>query len=73
MDSIAWLTGGEEDNSGFGEIEDEKDPVIVHRTEDNLKWFYGTVFFIPLLVFLTGLLRLRQRKNSTAATSRGDA
>ena len=73
MDSVAWLTGGEDDASGFGEIEDEKDPVIVHRTEDNLKWFYGTVFFIPLLVFLTGLLRLRRRKSGTTATHRGDA
>lgn len=73
MDSIAWLTGGEDDASGFGEIEDEKDPVIVHRTEDNLKWFYGTVFFIPLLVFLTGLLRLRRRKSGTTLSQRGDA
>ena len=73
MDSVAWLTGDEDDDSGFGEIEDEKDPVIVHRTEDNLKWFYGTVFFIPLLVFLTGLLRLRRRRSGTASTQRGDA
>ena len=72
MDSTAWLTGGDNDDAGFGEIEDEKDPVIVHRTEDNLKWFYGTVFFIPLLVFVAGLVRLRSRQGGTIVIARGD-
>jgi hypothetical protein len=66
------MTGSEDDdNSGAGEIEEEKDPLIVHRSEDQLLWFYGTVFFVPLLVFGAGILRLRQRNKSQSNSQEG--
>ena len=72
IDTVNWMTGTEgEENGGAGEIEEEKDPLIVHRSEDQLLWFYGTVFFVPLLVFGVGLLRLRQRQNSQIKSQEG--
>jgi hypothetical protein len=60
-DSVAWLVGEEETT---GEVLVEEDPKIVHKSEDDVLWFYGSVIFIPMLVFLAGMLRLRSRKNN---------
>jgi hypothetical protein len=58
-DSVAWLVGEEAET---GEIQVEDDPKIVHKREDDLIWFYGSVIFVPMLVFLAGLVRLRRRQ-----------
>jgi hypothetical protein len=69
-DSVAWLVGEEAET---GEVLVEEDPKIVHKSEDDLLWFYGSVIFIPLFVFLAGMLRLRSRKNNVEDTARGEA
>jgi len=67
-DSVVWLIGEEAES---GEVVVEEDPKIVHKSEDDLIWFYGSVIFIPLLVFLAGLLRLRKRQGGSVVIVRG--
>jgi hypothetical protein len=67
-DSVAWLVGEEAE---VGEVLVEEDPKIVHKSEDDLIWFYGSVIFIPLLVLLAGLLRLRKRQGGSVVIVRG--
>jgi hypothetical protein len=69
-DSVAWLVGEEAET---GEVLIEEDPKIVHKSEDDILWFYGSVIFIPMLVFLAGMLRLRRRNNNTALNTEGEA
>jgi hypothetical protein len=69
-DSVAWLVGEEAET---GEVLIEEDPKIVHKSEDDILWFYGSVIFIPMLVFLAGMLRLRRRNNNTAMNTEGEA
>jgi len=69
-DSVAWLVGEE---ATTGEVLVEEDPKIVHKSEDDVLWFYGSVIFIPMLVFLAGMLRLRSRKNNAVEDVGGEA
>jgi len=69
-DSVAWLVGEEAE---VGEVVVEEDPKIVHKSEDDMIWFYGTVIFIPMLVLLVGLFRLQRRKNNSDRTQGGEA
>jgi len=69
-DSVAWLVGAEEQS---GLLNNEEDVRIVHKTEDDLIWFYGTVIVVPAGIFLLGLLRLRRRKRGADIVGGGAA
>jgi hypothetical protein len=69
-DSVAWLVGEEAE---IGEIVVEEDAKIVHKSEDDMIWFYGSVIFVPMLVFLLGLFRLQRRKKNNDGTQRSEA
>ena len=58
-DAVAWLTGSEESS---GEIESEEDIRIVHSSEDDFVWLYGTTLGVPVLVIIVGLLRTKKRR-----------
>ncbi|MBN2800981.1 MAG: Gldg family protein [Deltaproteobacteria bacterium] len=52
LDAIRWLVGEEEI---IGEIDSEEDQMIQHTRAEDMKWFYGTVFLVPLLVLGLGI------------------
>lgn len=60
IDAVRWLVGDEEI---IGEAESEEDVMIQHTREEDVLWFYGTVFAVPILVlgFGMGLTALRRR------------
>ncbi len=62
-DAANWLLGEEE---VAGTVESEEDVKIQHTRDDQVAWFYGTIFGVPLVVFLLGLLRVRQRRGGDA-------
>ena len=61
-DAVAWLTGSEESS---GEIESEEDIRIVHSSEDDFVWLYGTTLGVPVLVIIVGILRTKKRRTRT--------
>jgi len=63
MDGLRWLAG---DEGLAGEIESEKDVRIVHRKDEDAKWFYGSSLLVPAAIFFGGLVytsRSRRRKS----------
>jgi hypothetical protein len=63
-DAVKWL-GGEE--SFAGQVNTEEDVRIEHTRQEDLVWFYSTIFGFPALVLGGGLLlarRGRRRKRS---------
>jgi hypothetical protein len=72
-DAVKWL-GGEE--SFAGEVNSEEDVRIEHTRQEDLVWFYSTIFGFPALVLGGGLLlaqrrRRRKRAPRAAAAKRG--
>ncbi len=63
-DTVSWLT---EDPALAGESESEEDVKIQHTKEDESMWFYATSALIPALVFVTGALRVSNRRKKGAA------
>jgi hypothetical protein len=61
IDSVRWLAGEE---SLIGETESEEDVKIVHTPEDQRWWFWGTILAVPVLVLLTGIIRVIRRRRS---------
>ena len=59
-DAVNWLIGEE---ASSGTLESEEDVKIQHTRDDQVAWFYGTIFGVPLLVFGGGAMRLRRRRN----------
>ncbi|MBN2192589.1 MAG: Gldg family protein [Polyangiaceae bacterium] len=59
IDAIRWLTGEE---SVMGEISSEEDLRVEHTKQQDLVWFYSTIFGIPALVLGLGLLWGRRRQ-----------
>ena len=62
--SLAWLV---KDASTAGTVNDEKDVKIVHSQEGRGWIFYGTVFLIPLGIWMIGIFRLQMRKSKGEA------
>lgn len=60
QDALRWLVGDEEI---VGETNNEEDVKIEHTRDDDIAWFYGTIFAVPTLVMVAGgvFLRLRRR------------
>ena len=58
-DVIRWL-GGEESFSGA--VSSEKDVPIEHTRDQDVAWFYSTIFGVPVLVLVLGLMGSRRRR-----------
>jgi hypothetical protein len=60
QDALRWLVGDEEI---IGETNNEEDVKIEHTRDDDIVWFYGTIFAVPALIMIAGgvFLRLRRR------------
>jgi hypothetical protein len=67
-DSLRYLQGQE---ALAGTIESEEDKPLVHTRDDDVVWFYGTIFFVPMMVLGLGLAYLRRRRRSFAKKSNG--
>ena len=59
VDAVRWL-GGEE--SFAGAVNTEEDKHIEHTKQQDLVWFYGTIFGAPALVLGLGLLYSRHAR-----------
>lgn len=59
VDAVNWLVGEE---AASGELDGSEDAKIVHTKEDDVMWFWGTIFGIPLLVLGVGLTAVRRRR-----------
>jgi hypothetical protein len=62
LDAVRWLT---RDEDIAGEINSEEDVKIAHTREEDVAWFYGTVFGIPLLVLVGGAAFSRMRRRTS--------
>ncbi|NMO19288.1 ABC transporter [Pyxidicoccus fallax] len=58
VDTLRWLTG-EENISGT--VSTEEDVPIQHTREQDVAWFYATVFLGPALVLAVGFVKTRRR------------
>jgi hypothetical protein len=58
VDTLRWLTG-EEDIAGT--VSTEEDVPIQHTREQDVAWFYATVFLGPALVLAVGFVATRRR------------
>jgi hypothetical protein len=64
VDAMRWLVGEE---SFSGQINTEEDVRIEHTKQQDLAWFYSTIFGVPSLVLGAGvLIRRRARQNGGA-------
>ncbi|QSQ17819.1 Gldg family protein [Myxococcus landrumensis] len=58
LDSLRWLTGEEAVSGG---VSSEEDVPIQHTREQDVAWFYATVFLAPALVLAVGFVTTRRR------------
>ncbi len=58
VDTLRWLTGEE---SISGTVSTEEDVPIQHTREQDVAWFYATVFLGPALVLAVGFVKTRRR------------
>lgn len=66
-DVLRWLVGDEE---LAGEVENEEDVPIEHTRDQDVVWFYGTVFVVPAAVVALGIvLSVRRRRRSAGRSS----
>ncbi len=73
IDAIRWLVGEE---SLAGEMESEEDVRIEHTKQEDIAWFYSTIFGIPALVLSAGVwtsrrLRRGSRRGKSKPPTRG--
>ncbi len=59
VDAMRWLIGEE---SLAGELESEEDVAIEQTKQEDLAWFYGTIFGVPGLVLGAGLWTSRRMR-----------
>jgi hypothetical protein len=64
VDAMRWLVGEE---SLAGELENEEDVTIEQTKQEDLAWFYSTIFGVPALVLGGGLWTNRRLKRSRTA------
>ncbi|KFA89021.1 ABC transporter [Archangium violaceum] len=58
LDALRWLTG---DESISGTVSNEEDVALRHTREQDVIWFYATVFLAPAMVLGTGFFVTRRR------------
>ncbi len=59
VDTLRWLA---DEASLAGESETEEDVRIQHTRDQDIAWFWGTIFGVPAMVFLTGLIFVNVRR-----------
>jgi hypothetical protein len=62
-DGLGWLV---QDPSTTGSVNDEEDVKIRHTKKDEAWIFYGTTLLVPVLIFLFGSVRVRNRRSGGA-------
>lgn len=65
LDGLRWLAHDEE---SAGEVTSEEDIPVLHRTDRDRIWFYGTTFLVPTAVLGAGLFGTRRRRNVRRAS-----
>jgi hypothetical protein len=60
-DGLRWLVGDEE---LAGTTESEEDVKIEHTRDDDVAWFYGTIFAVPLFVVILGVAFTTTRRRA---------
>ncbi len=63
VDTMRWLT---DDESLSGLVESEEDVRIQHTRDQDVAWFYGTIFGVPLIVLVGGLFYVQRRRRRSA-------
>ena len=63
VDTLRWLT---DDEAVAGLVETEEDIRIQHTREQDVMWFYGTIFAVPLLVLVGGVVHVKRRRKRSA-------
>ena len=63
VDSLKWAAGEAE---FAGEVASEQDIKIRHTRKEDVVWFNGTVFAMPLLVIGAGFFATRRKKRKAA-------
>lgn len=53
LDGLRWLIGDEEI---AGNVENEEDFKITHTKESDKAWFYATIFGVPLVILVLGII-----------------
>jgi hypothetical protein len=66
VDSVRWLVG---EQSVAGPPNTEEDKRISHTKQQDLSWFYATIFGAPGLVLASGLLISRRSRRARGAKS----
>jgi hypothetical protein len=66
VDSVRWLVG---EQSVAGPPNTEEDKRISHTKQQDLSWFYATIFGAPGLVLATGLFISRRSRRARGAKS----
>lgn len=64
LDTIKWLMG---DEAIAAEVAQEQDLPIVHTRAEDKAWFYLTVFLMPTLILIGGLLYIRRVRRRRAS------
>jgi hypothetical protein len=67
VDAIRWLVGEE---SLAGELETEEDVRIEHTKQEDVAWFYSTIFGVPAVVLLSGFWTSRRLKRPRTGQKR---
>ncbi len=63
IDAVRWLVGEE---SLAGEIESEEDVRVEHTKQEDVVWFYSTIFGVPALVLAAGVWTSRRLRRAPA-------
>jgi len=64
VDATRWLVGEE---SFSGQVNNEEDVRIEHTKQQDLAWFYATIFGVPGLVLGAGVLTRRRGRYAGGA------
>jgi len=67
-DGLKWLLGEEQ---LLGSVGTEEDVKIMHTKEEDVVWFYTTIFAVPLLVLGIGVVYNRFRLRRTGKGGKG--
>lgn len=70
VDTVRWLSGEE---ALAGAVTTEEDVPIQHTREQDVVWFYSSVFLAPALVLGAGFFVTRRRGRRTASAKQGGA
>jgi hypothetical protein len=65
-DTLRWLAG-DAAAQGTGTVTSEEDTPVQHTRDQDVYWFYGTVFAAPALALGAGLSFVRWRRRGRAA------